>query len=200
MKTSEKWVRYPVCNTISKRCCAIGGGVSCTGPLRIRVCLICIIWTYSNGACAIAGKHWTGCTCRGSDKRTQLYQSRKTAIKNCSVDQNCLRWGRSSSVDAEESPEIRSLNRDFGNRLSIFSQEKQQNTEFTKFSSVRTPESYSIRRRPKSIHQYCAKGSPTTTLKALWCICIFLLFPLKTSFLVYTNHLFCLLRHLSFQS
>ena len=42
-------------------------------------------------------------------------------------------------------------------------------------------------RRPKSIHQYCAKGSPTNTLKALWCICIFLLFPLKTSFLVYTK-------------
>ena len=45
-------------------------------------------------------------------------------------------------------------------------------------------------RRPKSIHQYCAKGSPTTTLKALWCICIFPLFPLKTSFLVYTKPLF----------
>ena len=55
-------------------------------------------------------------------------------------------------------------------------------------------------RRPKSIHQHCAKGSPTTTLKALWCICIFLLFPMKTSFLVYTKPLFCLLRHLSFQS
>ena len=36
-------------------------------------------------------------------------------------------------------------------------------------------------RRPKFIHQYCAKGSPTNTLKALWCICISLAFPLKTS-------------------
>ena len=34
-------------------------------------------------------------------------------------------------------------------------------------------------RRPKSIHQYCAKGSPTNTLKALWCICIFLSFSLE---------------------
>ena len=55
-------------------------------------------------------------------------------------------------------------------------------------------------RRPKSIHQYCAKGSPTTTLKALRCICIFLLSPLKTSFLVYTKPFPCLLGHLSFQS
>ena len=37
-------------------------------------------------------------------------------------------------------------------------------------------------RRPKSVHQYCAKGSPTNTLKALWCICVFLLFPLKQAF------------------
>ena len=44
-------------------------------------------------------------------------------------------------------------------------------------------------RRPKSIHQYCAKGSPTNTLKPLWCICIFLLFPFKTGFLVYTSFL-----------
>ena len=50
------------------------------------------------------------------------------------------------------------------------------------------------------MHQYCAKGSPTNTLKALWCTCVFLSFPLKTSFLVYTKPLFCLLRHLSFQS
>ena len=39
-------------------------------------------------------------------------------------------------------------------------------------------------RRPKSIHQHCAKGSPTNTFRALWsqvwCICIF------PSFLVYT--------------
>ena len=55
-------------------------------------------------------------------------------------------------------------------------------------------------RRPKSIHQCCAKGSPTNTLKALWCICIFSLFPLKASFLVYAKPLFCLLRHLSLQS
>ena len=57
-----------------------------------------------------------------------------------------------------------------------------------------------IFRRPKSIHQYCAKGSPTNTLEALWCTCIFPSFPLKTSFLVYTKTLFCLLRRLSFQS
>ena len=55
-------------------------------------------------------------------------------------------------------------------------------------------------RRPKPMHQYCAKGSPATTLKALWCICIFLLFLLKTSVLGYTQPLFSLLRHLSFQS
>ena len=52
----------------------------------------------------------------------------------------------------------------------------------------------------QNLYQYCAKGSPTTTLKALWCTCIFPLFPLKTSFLVYTKPLFCLLRHLNFQS
>ena len=44
------------------------------------------------------------------------------------------------------------------------------------------------------------RGFPTNTFKALWCICIFLLFPLKASFLVYTKPLFCLLRQLSFQS
>ena len=55
-------------------------------------------------------------------------------------------------------------------------------------------------RRPQSIHQYCAKGSPTDTLKALWCMRIFLLFPLKTRFLVYTKPLFCLLWHLNFRS
>ena len=56
-------------------------------------------------------------------------------------------------------------------------------------------------RRPKSIHQCCAKGSPTNTLKALRCICIFLPFPSKTSFSVYTKPLFCcLLSHLNFQS
>ena len=33
-------------------------------------------------------------------------------------------------------------------------------------------------RRPKSIYQHRAKGSPTNTLKPLWCICIFLLFSL----------------------
>ena len=37
------------------------------------------------------------------------------------------------------------------------------------------------------MHQYRAKGSPTNTLAALWCICIFPTFPLKTSFLVYTK-------------
>ena len=50
--------------------------------------------------------------------------------------------------------------------------------------------SVQLYRRPKSIHQYCAKGSPTNTLKPLWCICIFLLFPLKTRFLVYTKTCF----------
>ena len=56
-------------------------------------------------------------------------------------------------------------------------------------------------RRPKSIHQHCAKESPTTTLKALWCVYVFsCVFPLKTSFLVYTKPLFCLLRNLNFQS
>ena len=55
-------------------------------------------------------------------------------------------------------------------------------------------------RRPKSIHQCCAKRSPTNTLKPLWCMCIFLLCPLKTSFWVYTKPLLCLLRHLSFRA
>ena len=45
-------------------------------------------------------------------------------------------------------------------------------------------------RRPKSIHQYSAKGSPTTTLKPSWCICIFLLFLLKKQAFWYTPNLF----------
>ena len=44
--------------------------------------------------------------------------------------------------DPTESPKIRLLNYDFGNILSIFPRKKQQNTEFTKFSLVRTPEIY----------------------------------------------------------
>ena len=35
------------------------------------------------------------------------------------------------------------------------------------------PPKQNINRRPKSIHQYCAKGSPTNALKALWCIFFF---------------------------
>ena len=50
--------------------------------------------------------------------------------------------GRSNLVDPAESPKIRLLNRDFGNSLSIFPRKKQQNTEFTKYSLVRTPEIY----------------------------------------------------------
>ena len=57
-------------------------------------------------------------------------------------NQNCLQWGRSNLGDPAESREICLLNRDFGNIFVDFSQEKQQNTEFTKFSLVRTPEIY----------------------------------------------------------
>ena len=49
------------------------------------------------------------------------------------------------------------------------------------FKVAQMSSQYDKARRPKSIHQYCAKGSPTNTLKALWCICIFPLIPLKTS-------------------
>ena len=52
-------------------------------------------------------------------------------------------------------------------------------------------------RRPKSIHQYSAKGSPTNTLKPLWCTCIFLLFPLKQAFW-YTPNLFLPVEELEF--
>ena len=56
-----------------------------------------------------------------------------------------MQWGRSNLVDPAESPKIGLLNRDFGRILGgfvDFSLEKQPNTEFTKFSSVRTPEIY----------------------------------------------------------
>ena len=53
---------------------------------------------------------------------------------------NCLQWGRSNLVDPAEWPEIVLLNRDFGSILSIFLRRKKKgNTEFTKFSLVRTP-------------------------------------------------------------
>ena len=45
------------------------------------------------------------------------------------VSQNCLQWGRSNLGDPAESPKIRLLNRDFGNILSIFSQEKNSKTQ-----------------------------------------------------------------------
>ena len=38
----------------------------------------------------------------------------------CKNSQNCLQWGRSNLGDPAEPPKIRSLNRDFGNILSIF--------------------------------------------------------------------------------
>ena len=44
----------------------------------------------------------------------------------CDPNQNRLQWGRSNLVDLAGSPKIRLLNRDFGNILSISSQEKQQ--------------------------------------------------------------------------
>ena len=47
-----------------------------------------------------------------------------------------------------------------------------------------------LSRRPKSIHQCCAKGSPTTTLKALWCICISCFFPWKQAFWYTPNFFF----------
>ena len=40
---------------------------------------------------------------------------------------------------------------------------------------------YSKTRRPKPIHQCSAKRSLTNTWEALWCICFFPSFPLKTS-------------------
>ena len=42
------------------------------------------------------------------------------------------------------------------------------------------------------------RGSPTTTLKALWCICIFHLFPLKRSVLGYTQTSFLPVEALKF--
>ena len=53
--------------------------------------------------------------------------------------QNCLQWGRSSLVDAAGSPNICLLSRDFEDILSVFPRKKKQNTELTKFSSVRPP-------------------------------------------------------------
>ena len=55
--------------------------------------------------------------------------------------QSRLQQGRSNLVDPAEWPKIGLLNRDFGCFLSVFPR-KQQNTKFTKFSSVRTPEIY----------------------------------------------------------
>ena len=58
--------------------------------------------------------------------------------------------------------------------------EKQQKTALPKlWNFLVTNENSNKHRRPKSIHQYCAKKSPTTTSKALWCICIYLSFSLE---------------------
>ena len=55
--------------------------------------------------------------------------------------ENCLWWGRSNLIDPTECPKIGSPNRVSGHFVGFLSQDawKEQNTEFTKFSSVRTP-------------------------------------------------------------
>ena len=60
-----------------------------------------------------------------------------------SISQNCLQWGRSSLVVWPRRVAENSFTKPgFWERLVEIAQEKQQNTEFTKFSLVRTPEIY----------------------------------------------------------
>ena len=56
------------------------------------------------------------------------------------INWNCLQWGRSNLVDPAGWPKIGLLNWLWGAFCTFFLGKTAQNTEFTKFSSVRTPE------------------------------------------------------------
>ena len=63
-------------------------------------------------------------------------------LSECPFHSEPLQWGRSNLVDPAEWQKIGLQNQDFGSILSVFPRKNRQNTEFTKFSSVRTPDIY----------------------------------------------------------